>query len=58
MVGQRAKNPVRAKHLRIFGWLFCRYTCGTCGTRSRWSRPYKAAVWFMDHSPEGWEVES
>lgn len=56
MRSRSAKDPVRAEHRRLFGRLWCRYTCGTCGARSRWLRPFAAAEWFMDHGDDCWEV--
>jgi len=44
-----AKKPVRAKHRRIFGRLWCNYTCGTCGSRSGWRRPNGVAMWIHTH---------
>lgn len=49
MTRYTAKKPVRAKHRRVFGRLWCRYTCGTCGSRSWWSRPYGATMWITRH---------
>lgn len=61
MTRYTAKAPVRAKHRRVFGRLWLRYTCGTCGSRSFWVRPLGAAEWIRKHqkkSPVCYEVAS
>lgn len=44
-------DPVRAEHRRRRGDIQVRYTCGTCGKRSKWLGPLKGMEWLFEHSP-------
>lgn len=46
------RDPVPSEHRRRRGNLMVRYTCGTCGKRSRWKSPLKGMRWLFDHNPE------
>lgn len=44
-----AKAPIRRRSKRVFGRVYFRLICGSCGDRSRWGRHGRAAHWIRQH---------
>lgn len=50
MARRRMKAPMSCKTRRVLGRVWCRMTCGTCGSRSGWRRPQASRDWINRHA--------